>query len=75
MSTKKGKDKPGEETGSTAKASRRAKAGRSFLDYFEEPELPFFLLEASRHYASKYLEWPERQWPKWLRLDGETEPS
>jgi len=52
--------------------SERVKAGRAILNNFEEPDLPFFLLEICRDYAEKYREWPPEKWPMWMRVGSDT---
>ncbi len=48
------------------KSALKAKAGRLILNQLERGELPFFLAEICREYATEYLKWPKEKWPKWL---------
>jgi hypothetical protein len=48
------------------KSALKAKAGRVILNELEKGELPFFLAELCREYATQYLKWPREKWPKWL---------
>ena len=49
--------------------NERVKAGRVILNNFEEPNLPFLLLDLCRQYAAKYREWTPDQWPVWMRVN------
>jgi hypothetical protein len=48
------------------KSALKAKAGRVILNEIEKGELPFFLAEICREYATQYLKWPREKWPKWM---------
>jgi hypothetical protein len=48
------------------KSALKAKAGRVILNELEKGELPFFLAEICREYATQYLKWPREKWPRWL---------
>jgi hypothetical protein len=48
------------------KSALKAKAGRVILNQLERGELPFFLAEICREYATGHLRWPKEKWPKWL---------
>jgi hypothetical protein len=48
------------------KSALKAKAGRVILNQLEKGELPFFLAEICREYATQYLKWPREKWPKWM---------
>jgi hypothetical protein len=52
--------------GELEKSALKAKAGRLILNELEKGELPFFLAEICREYATQYLKWPREKWPKWL---------
>lgn len=49
------------------KAAAKAKIGREMLNELEELNMPFFLLEICREYATEFLKWPRDRWPKWLQ--------
>jgi hypothetical protein len=48
------------------KSALKAKAGRVILNELEKGELPFFLAEICREYATQYLKWPREKWPRWM---------
>lgn len=54
-------------TKDSERASIRGKVGRDFINRLEVGELPSFLADLCREYATRYLNWPEDKWPKWLR--------
>jgi hypothetical protein len=52
------------------KAAVKAKVGRAILNSLEKLELPFYLLDICREYATVYLKWPREKWPKWLQASS-----
>lgn len=59
--------------GGLISSTEREKVGRKIINNFEKLSLPFFLLDHCRHYASRYLEWPEEKWPVWMHTGQDTE--